>query len=661
MEKEVLNKKVKNADVKQQSMKEKITDSTGVDFRKKIKDKTESADKTSAKIKDKSYKEGSKKNKTNSTSKTQKQSDTKKKSKAVSNDKKNDLALSEEGLNERRYEKAETAKGEGNKNEKALINISQDQKGNVWTEEDNARNRKKKIKEISDEKRRANRYRQVIVDEDTESRSFYKSKHKGNNSRKKDKYLKKIEGSGGAFAEQAVSCASKYVNEASRYADEEDEDETEDIQYFDVPKVRGKTTNNGRDGKETGRQKYKGQNKVSDGKYKVQGQSNDVRAKRAARSTSADDMYQQIRIEKLYRQARQKGIPIREAMQEKNNVFVRAVRKIEETTRRNASLIMALFGSLIFMIALSAVLGACSEGVSQGTLSYILGMCPASDLDMTEADAYFTSLEVDLQEDINNIEKDYPAYDEYEYDLDEIGHDPTKLMAYLAAMYEDYTLTKVKSTLDDLFEEMYELDLSEEVRIDNGTVPDPITGEPTPSQTEVHILKVKLTKKDWDNLMSTRITDQERKELYEVYVDTGGAHQAYSSPFEFDWKNDISSYFGMRIHPISGEKKMHNGLDIAEPAGTRIKSVSTGTVTDSYYSDSAGNYVIVKTKDGHTIHYMHMNKRYVNAGDKVERGDMIGTVGSTGNSTGNHLHIGIKDKNGQWLNPFFLIGKYVDK
>lgn len=109
----------------------------------------------------------------------------------------------------------------------------------------------------------------------------------------------------------------------------------------------------------------------------------------------------------------------------------------------------------------------------------------------------------------------------------------------------------------------------------------------------------------------------------------------------------ISSRFGAisSIRPST-----HKGLDIAAPKGTDIKAAEKGVVTfagrDSWY----GNCIIIQHKDGIETCYAHCSKLYVSVGDVVEHGDIIAAVGSTGNSTGNHLHFEIR-KNGVALNP----------
>ena len=122
------------------------------------------------------------------------------------------------------------------------------------------------------------------------------------------------------------------------------------------------------------------------------------------------------------------------------------------------------------------------------------------------------------------------------------------------------------------------------------------------------------------------------------------------------WKTPISytaftSPFGYRIHPISGTKRFHYGVDLAAPTGTPIYATRAGTVdTAAYQAGGAGNYVQINHGDGYRSIYMHMTHYIVSPGQHVSQGQVIGYCGSTGGSTGPHLHFGIS-YNGTYVNP----------
>ena len=112
----------------------------------------------------------------------------------------------------------------------------------------------------------------------------------------------------------------------------------------------------------------------------------------------------------------------------------------------------------------------------------------------------------------------------------------------------------------------------------------------------------------------------------------------------------MSSPFGYRLHPIQNVWKMHYGVDLSAPTGTPIVATRSGKVTTATYQDSAGNYVVINHGDGYSSVYMHMTHYVVSVGEFVTAGQVIGYVGSTGGSTGPHLHFGIS-YNGTYVNP----------
>lgn len=118
----------------------------------------------------------------------------------------------------------------------------------------------------------------------------------------------------------------------------------------------------------------------------------------------------------------------------------------------------------------------------------------------------------------------------------------------------------------------------------------------------------------------------------------------------------LSSPFGNRFHPILNIWRMHNGIDMAAPAGTEIYAARDGVViTAAYQPDGAGNYVQLDHADGYRSIYMHMTRYIVKPGDFVRAGQVIGYVGNTGLSKGNHLHFGISYQ-GKYVNPL----EYID-
>lgn len=116
----------------------------------------------------------------------------------------------------------------------------------------------------------------------------------------------------------------------------------------------------------------------------------------------------------------------------------------------------------------------------------------------------------------------------------------------------------------------------------------------------------------------------------------------------------ISSMFGSRKDPFTGADSYHTGVDLACPTGTPVKAAMSGTVVRAGWSNVFGNYIIVKHLDGYQTLYGHLSKIEVSKNAFVNQGDEIGLVGSTGYSTGPHLHFTVY-KNGKLVNPMNLL------
>lgn len=146
---------------------------------------------------------------------------------------------------------------------------------------------------------------------------------------------------------------------------------------------------------------------------------------------------------------------------------------------------------------------------------------------------------------------------------------------------------------------------------------------------------------------------------YNVYL-AELAKAGENPPTDATWVTPVSGWtltspFGMRLHPVLGYYKMHNGIDMACAQGTPIYATRAGTVTTaSYQASGAGYYVSINHLDGFASIYMHMTHYVVSAGQSVSQGQLIGYVGSTGMSTGPHLHFGISYA-GTYVNPLAYI------
>lgn len=147
-------------------------------------------------------------------------------------------------------------------------------------------------------------------------------------------------------------------------------------------------------------------------------------------------------------------------------------------------------------------------------------------------------------------------------------------------------------------------------------------------------------------LLEAAIAEEKKKLTYD-----GGVFKFPLASF-----TRISDEYGMRTDPFLGVQKFHNGVDFAAPKGTAIYAAYDGKVVAATYSASMGNYVMIDHGDGLYTIYMHASALHVKKDDVVARGDTIASVGSTGRSTGNHLHFSVR-LNGEYVSPWNYLSR----
>jgi Membrane proteins related to metalloendopeptidases len=379
--------------------------------------------------------------------------------------------------------------------------------------------------------------------------------------------------------------------------------------------------------------------------------------------------FQKRRIKKQYAAALKTAKGSAKTAKAAGGFVHKTTQAVTGIVRKNPIVLLKTGLLMLIIFAIMAMLSMCGTLLSGGSAFIGATSYAAEDVTIDNAELNYTEWETDLQIEIQNAENTHSGYDEYRYNIGDIGHDPFELMAFMTAVYEDFSDAQAQSVLSQLFAEQYQLSFIPEVEIRTrtetrtGSYTDPDTGESHSYSYEVeveyewHILNVNLVSQSFYHVIYPRMSADQRQH-FEILMQSKGNRQYVGNPFEFNWLPYVTSYYGYRIHPISGDKSYHRGIDIGLPTGTEILAGFDGIVTAAGYDAGGfGNYVAIQmiTNSGDVIEakYAHCDSLLVNVGQSVESGDVIATVGNTGNSTGSHLHFEVL-KNGQYLNPIYF-------
>jgi murein DD-endopeptidase MepM/ murein hydrolase activator NlpD len=362
--------------------------------------------------------------------------------------------------------------------------------------------------------------------------------------------------------------------------------------------------------------------------------------------------WQKRKIKKDYAKAAREAGKAAQQAKKAGTATGKAAKALAGVIRRHpvTAAVIILLALLIFLLPSLFSLGSGLGGGGIGgilTASYL-----AEDADTDNAELAYTEWEVDLQEQIANTGSTHSGYDEYRYNVGEISHNPYELMAYLTVMYQNFPYGAIESDLRTLFSEQYSLTFTPatETRYADPTDADD-DGDYEPY--EWRVMTVTLTARSFGDVALSHLSGEQLAH-YALLLQTKGSRQYLGNPFgDMNWLPYVTSYYGYRIHPISGVKDLHRGVDIGLPTGTEIRAGQGGTVTFAGYGGDYGNVVVIEDANGLVSKYAHCDSLLVSAGQTANMGDVIATVGNTGNSTGSHLHLEVL-KNGRYLNPLYF-------
>ena len=208
-----------------------------------------------------------------------------------------------------------------------------------------------------------------------------------------------------------------------------------------------------------------------------------------------------------------------------NTITEKAKAAVQEIVVKNKTLWVGIGSGILLIMVMLGAFSSCGAAI-QGTSSTFVGTTyPSKDADMKGAEEDYLELEKELDRQIRQMESTHPGYDEYRYQLDEIGHDPYQLISHLTAVYEQFTRGQVKPVIMELFKQQYVLKVWETIEIRTRTVTsfNPITGRVT-SHTERYeykILNILLKNKGFDTVARKNM-NQKQTGRYDAYNMTYG-------------------------------------------------------------------------------------------------------------------------------------------
>ena len=342
---------------------------------------------------------------------------------------------------------------------------------------------------------------------------------------------------------------------------------------------------------------------------------------------------------------------------------------LSQTVRRAAQSLLALLGAGGVVLLLAMVIGAAAAVI--GSPMGILFADESGDPNSIRIAGIVAETNADFGTAINDIVSAHPECSEttMEYDYED-GHTWASYWPEVLAVFavqnnlnNDGDVVVIdegkKQLIQDTFWAMHEIDAEvEEVT----ATPEPTEDEPDPEPVTEYILHITVSSKSVEALADLyRFTQDQRDILHQLLSEEmrpsllalcGGIAVADG---ELCWPLPGHTYISCHFGEVDAFGNAgHRGTDIPAPEGTPILAAHSGTVLVSGWNDSYGNQVLLDNGAGLSTRYAHMTKTAVTAGETVTAGQVIGYVGSTGDSTGNHLHFEVM-QNGARCNPLSVV------
>ena len=342
-----------------------------------------------------------------------------------------------------------------------------------------------------------------------------------------------------------------------------------------------------------------------------------------------------------------------EAIQINQNRFIAMLKSSKAAMVRVVTAISSLVGLpfvIAFLVICILIMILSTSSLIGATFASIVYQ--SSDLEVTSTNSYFSELETELAIDIFETETRYSGYDEYEYSLDNISHDPHMIASYLSVKFPhgfELSNSEVKMEIENLFKKMYKLE-----RIPRTEVR--YSGE---TSYTVEILKTVLKTKPLEDVIDSEfgVLGVKEKISYRMFYGAKGSFTFMRTPVTEDWKLDVIKKFGYSINPDTNQKEYYNAMDITVEDG-KVYAVVDGTVY--FGSDEFGQYLEILTYAGNKVRYSNLTSFTVLEGQEVKAGAEISSLANT-TTVDSFLRLQLIDKENNFLDPYFYLISNTDK
>lgn len=342
-----------------------------------------------------------------------------------------------------------------------------------------------------------------------------------------------------------------------------------------------------------------------------------------------------------------------EAIQINQNRFIAMLKSSKAAMVRVVTAISSLVGLpfvIAFLVICILIMILSTSSLIGATFASIVYQ--SSDLEVTSTNSYFSELETELAIDIFETETRYSGYDEYEYSLDNISHDPHMIASYLSVKFPhgfELSNSEVKMEIENLFKKMYKLE-----RIPRTEVR--YSGE---TSYTVEILKTVLKTKPLEDVIDSEfgVLGVKEKISYRMFYGAKGSFTFMRTPVTEDWKLEVIKKFGYSINPDTNQKEYYNAMDITLEDG-KVYAVVDGTIY--FGSDEFGQYIEILTYAGNKVRYSNLTSYTVLEGQEVKAGAEISSLANT-ITVDSFLRLQLINKENNFLDPYFYLISNTDK